>query len=260
MDVILLAAGIGKRLRPITKSIPKCLAPVNGYPILLHWLDHLNQCDPVSRIFINTHYLKELVNEFLNEINGLKKEIIILNEPALLGTGQTVKNIIQKFNFDEILIIHADNYSSIDIRKLHQKYKTLKDQNKKNIICSFNTNDPKSCGMIEINNKNIMIDYIEKPLFHDGKIANAAIFITDKEELKDFFDNFPKADDLAKDFLPTLINQAYIYPIENYHIDIGTIANLKSANNLNRRIINLKVNKDWLNNYHRLISELELNL
>ena len=256
MDVILLSAGLGTRLRPLTNSIPKCLAPINGYPILIYWLDYLNECEFVSRIFINTHYLKDMVDEFLGELKGLKKKLIILHEPKILGTGQTTKNIIRDFKPDEILIIHADNYTSLDLQELHRKYKKLKDDIKRTIICSFETNNPSSCGMLETNNENIMTEYVEKPSSYPGNKANAAVFITDKTMLNEFFDKFPRANDLCKDYLPTLVDKSFVHHIDEYHVDIGTIGKLKSAEKYKKEIKSLRINNSWLLKYQGIIDDL----
>ena len=63
MRAILLAAGFGKRLRPITKTVPKCLVPIKGKPLLQIWLEKLTKVG-VSEIFINTHYLHKKVRLF----------------------------------------------------------------------------------------------------------------------------------------------------------------------------------------------------
>ena len=93
MRALLLAAGLGTRLRPITDVIPKCLVPIHGKPLLGYWFDLLApSC--IDKIFINTHYLEDQVFEFLESVVS-NKEIILLREPQLMGTGGTIlKNAI----------------------------------------------------------------------------------------------------------------------------------------------------------------------
>ena len=66
MKVILLAAGLGTRLRPLTNSIPKCLVPIKGKPLLEIWLENLFQIGCRS-FLINTHYMAEKVEDFLSK-------------------------------------------------------------------------------------------------------------------------------------------------------------------------------------------------
>ena len=89
-DAILLAAGNGTRLRPITRSIPKCLVDILGKPLLEYWLDLLRKSDSLSKIFINTHYLAEQVQEFLNERPKSRINIERTFEAQLLGTAGTL--------------------------------------------------------------------------------------------------------------------------------------------------------------------------
>ena len=63
MRAILLAAGLGTRLRPITDKIPKCLVPINGKPLIDYWLEQLTKAG-IEKFLINTHYLHEKV-EFI---------------------------------------------------------------------------------------------------------------------------------------------------------------------------------------------------
>ena len=65
MKALLLAAGFGTRLRPITDSIPKCLVDINGRPLLEIWIELLVNAG-VNDILVNTHYLSDQVNFFVN--------------------------------------------------------------------------------------------------------------------------------------------------------------------------------------------------
>ena len=66
MKAILLAAGFGTRLRPLTNNIPKCLVPIKGKPLLEIWLDKLSDVG-VKDFLINTHYLYDKVESFIKK-------------------------------------------------------------------------------------------------------------------------------------------------------------------------------------------------
>ena len=90
MKAFLLAAGLGTRLRPLTDSVPKCLLPINGKPILEIWLEKLAECG-VEEVLINTHHLADQVEGFIQENQGKRAWPAIrlffeskLNQPSLV--------------------------------------------------------------------------------------------------------------------------------------------------------------------------------
>ena len=87
--VLLLAAGFGTRLRPLTFDIPKCLIEVDKKPILGFWLNKLEDFG-VERILINTHYLADKVNHFLDNNYLQNRKIKKFHEKKLLGTAGTL--------------------------------------------------------------------------------------------------------------------------------------------------------------------------
>src|SRR5260221_14266717 len=87
MKALLLAAGFGTRLRPITDQVPKCLVPVQQKPLLAYWLDLLFP-KHVLKMLINTHYLPEQVRQFINT-SSWSDRVTLVHEEELLGTGGT---------------------------------------------------------------------------------------------------------------------------------------------------------------------------
>ena len=73
MNALLLAAGLGKRLRPITDETPKCLVPILNKPLLKFWLNLLEKSEKIENIFINTHYLANQVEDFIKKYKSKKK-------------------------------------------------------------------------------------------------------------------------------------------------------------------------------------------
>ena len=92
---ILLAAGLGTRLRPITENTPKCLVEIAEKPLLRYWIDYLDSINCES-VLINTHYLSDQVEKYVNQISNIKMEIKLVYEKELLGTAGT---LIKNFDF-----------------------------------------------------------------------------------------------------------------------------------------------------------------
>ena len=93
MKALILAAGKGKRLRPLTFKIPKCLVKVKGKPLLFHWLKSLESTD-IENVFINTHWLADEVENYLSE-EKFNLKVSTKFEKELLGSAGTIS-----FNFN----------------------------------------------------------------------------------------------------------------------------------------------------------------
>ena len=106
ISVMILAAGYGKRLRPITEKIPKPLIKVAGITLLQNVLDYVLKlnCD---KIIINTHYQHDMIFNFIKN-NYPKENIFISHEKELLDTGGGVKNALSLFNDNKALILNSD--------------------------------------------------------------------------------------------------------------------------------------------------------
>ncbi len=83
MKALLLAAGVGQRLRPLTDILPKCLMPINGIPLIDYWLDLLEE-GGISEVIVNTHYMADLVRNHLKKSKTALK-LQVTYESELLG-------------------------------------------------------------------------------------------------------------------------------------------------------------------------------
>jgi NDP-sugar pyrophosphorylase family protein/aminoglycoside/choline kinase family phosphotransferase len=110
LDAVILSAGFGERLRPITNVTPKVLLPVLGKPILIRVYERLQSLNP-GKIFINTHYLAEVVERTARNLKGVE----IVKEPEILGTGGAIVNVARRAKSDIILAHNGDVLSDIDL-------------------------------------------------------------------------------------------------------------------------------------------------
>ena len=125
MNALLLAAGYGKRLLPLTLETPKCLIKINQIPLLDYWINHLINDLGFKRIFINTHYLKNKVKNFILN-HKYSRSISILEEKVLRDTAGTIMDFVS-FNQEEFLIAHADNLLTQSLKPFIQQ--ALKSEN-----------------------------------------------------------------------------------------------------------------------------------
>ena len=121
MRAMLLAAGLGTRLRPLTDSIPKCLVPIKSEPLLGIWLERLTHAG-IGPFLINTHYLASQVESFI-EACPYRDQIRLVNEFELRGTAGTLIDNLDFFQGEECLLIHADNYCLADFTDFQQAHR-----------------------------------------------------------------------------------------------------------------------------------------
>ena len=100
-------------------------------------------------------------------------------------------------------------------------------------MLTFTTDDPKSCGIIKTDLKEVMVDFVEKPKNYIGSKANAAVYILSKEFLSIFKESYKDSFDFSIDVIPNFKKRILTNQTENFFIDIGSLNNLYLANNHN---------------------------
>ena len=220
MKALLLAAGIGSRLRPLTYHTPKCLVDVNGIPLLEYWLGILSSLG-VDEIFINTHHLPELVEDFLVQ-SKYKKRVKLLYEENLLGTGGTIKKHNDRFKMDDTLVIHADNLcitNFSDFKNFHRNF-----GNKNISIMTFYTPQPENCGIVSVNQYQQVVSFDEKQSNNLGNLANGAVYCISGEVMDKISEFEADVFDFTKDFLANNLEGVFAWHNNYYHLDVGTMA------------------------------------
>lgn len=226
MKALLLCAGLGTRLRPITNNIPKCLVPINGKLLLQYWLENLSKAG-VTEFIINTHYFSEKVEEFV-ENSIFRDKIKLVYEKELLNTGGTLLHNKNLFDKDEpFLLIHADNLSFCDFKEFIESHK----RNEKYLLTMmlFRTDVPQSCGIVKLDENNIVQEFYEKVSNPPSNLANGAVYICNYE-IFEFLEILNKINiDFSLDVIPKLLGKINTYLNSTYHKDIGTINSFAEA-------------------------------
>jgi len=226
MEALLLAAGLGTRLRPLTEVLPKCLMPVHGRPLLGLWLEMLKS-GGIDRVFINLHYLPSLVREYVKS-SPYSDIVKFLDEPDLLGTAGTLSKFRSEFSGNELLMAHADNLTIFDVKQFRHAFETRPFPCAMTMM-TFDTDDPKSCGIVALDNERRVIDFVEKPMEFKGTLANGAVYIMDVGEVFDILDAGENITDFSTEILPKFVERMNSFHNQNYHRDIGTVAAIAEA-------------------------------
>tara|TARA_Y100000816_G_scaffold122065_1_gene85799 strand:- start:36261 stop:36977 length:717 start_codon:yes stop_codon:yes gene_type:complete len=222
---LILCAGEGQRLRPLTLRTPKPLIKVNGQPLLAYWLNKLTNAG-VKKILINTHYMKDEIINYVNN-SEFKKNVVFVEEQNLLGTAGTLINN-SKFFFEEekFIFMHGDNYSDEDISKLLTAHENRPEGSLMTMM-TFNARKPEKCGIVELTNNNIVCNFYEKSKLKKGNIANSAIYVLSSVFLKEILENFENAKDFSLDILPNFLGKIYTFHTQGIFYDIGTPEDLE---------------------------------
>lgn len=222
---LILAAGYGTRLKPFTDSWPKCLMPISGTPLLEIWLDRLNE-EGIGDILINTHHLHSKVEAFLSKpkyTNKIRKTY----EKNLLGSAGTIRKNIDFINDSTLLLIHGDNLCLADFNKFYEAHLNRPKQCCMTMM-TFDSKDPRSCGIVETDCSNVLIDFHEKVQNPPSSRANAAIYFIEKEVINFIKDN-NKITDFSMDVIPHFVSRIFTWHNFNTHIDIGSVNTLLEA-------------------------------
>jgi len=238
IKALLLAAGYGTRLRPLTLTTPKCLIEVKGVPLLQYWLVKLEELG-CSEVIINTHYLSNKVLEFLKCYKSLKMKIITSHEKEILGTAGTLIKHKDFFKNSTGLLIHADNYTEDDLSEFLKNH-YLRPKNCIITMLTFNTDTPSRCGIVLKDRKGIVIEFHEKSKKNYGNCANGAIYAFEEEFIKTLNKFSYEINDFSIDVLPQIIGKIYSWHTSKFFQDIGNESALKKANLLAKSELNGK--------------------
>lgn len=237
MKALLLAAGLGTRLRPITSTIPKCLVPINGKPLLEYWLENLSQAG-ITEFLINISYLKEEVEKFVNN-SKYKNKITLVYEEELLNTGGTLLSNKNFFDNESLILVHADNLSFCNFSTFINSHQN-RPKNCEMTMMLFHTDNPSSCGIVELDSSKTVIKFHEKVKNPPSNLANGAVYICEPSIFSYLEKTSKNKIDFSNDILPELMGKINTFTNNIYHRDIGTVESYALAQIEILNIINKK--------------------
>ncbi|MFC1690853.1 NDP-sugar synthase [Nanoarchaeota archaeon] len=158
MKAVIIAGGLGTRLKPLTDEMPKALIDINGKTLTEHVIDVLKKLD-INEVYLSIGYMADKIKEYFdkNPVEGIKINYLIEEDP--LGTGGWL-NIVDKTDFQEtFMVVNGDNLFDLDLKKMLQFH----DQNKATITIALTAvEDPSQYGVVELDGERIT-SFVEKP-------------------------------------------------------------------------------------------------
>jgi mannose-1-phosphate guanylyltransferase/mannose-1-phosphate guanylyltransferase/phosphomannomutase len=222
MKAMVLAAGLGTRLRPLTYEIPKPMVPVLDRPVMAHILGHLDR-QGFDEVIANLHYFPDAVKGYFGD------RIEYRYEEELLGTAGGVRNVADFFGDDLIVIVSGDALTDVDLNGLVQRHR---DSSGIATLTVKQVEDTREYGVVIHDADGRIQGFQEKPdpaeaLSHLG---NCGIYCF-SPEIFDYFPDRPFAD-WAQDVFPALLENDvpfYIYETDRYWNDVGSLHELREG-------------------------------
>jgi len=227
VKVLLLAAGLGTRLKPLTDTVPKCLVPVHGQPLLHIWLQRLSAAG-AGPFLVNTHYLAPSVAAFVQS-SPYRAAVSLVNEPELLGTAGTLIENLSFFGGGDGMLLHADNYCLADLSAFQEAHRS-RPAHCWMTMMTFRTQTPASCGIVELDQQGVVVGFHEKVSNPPGNLANGAIYLLSRELMQWLRTLTPSPKDFSTEIIGRLMGRIYTYETDAVFLDIGTPQSYALAN------------------------------
>lgn len=188
MEVIILAGGLGTRLRSEVKDVPKCMAPVAGKPFLWYLLTDLKKYKNVTRVILSVGYLREVIFDWIPTVQDefpFSFDYAIEEEP--LGTGGGIHLAMEKVTEPEAIILNGDTYFAVELDELIAKHRSSVDS--KLTIALKPMTDFDRYGTVTTDDDGRVLKFNEKHPCAEGKI-NGGVYCLSKDE--SIFEGQPK--------------------------------------------------------------------
>ncbi len=222
MRVMIMAAGIGTRLRPITDLLPKPMAPIVNRPALFHILRLLKR-HGFREVVINLHHLPEVIKGYLGDGSLLGMDIRYSVERELMGTAGGVKKNADFLGEGTFLVMSGDALTDVDLTGLvaaHRRCKSIATMAVKEVA------DPSLYGVVVADDECRVVGFQEKPTLEEARsrLCNCGIYLFEPEILSHIPEG--KFDDFGKRLFPDLLRQGvpfHAHEVNGYWSDVGNL-------------------------------------
>lgn len=228
MKAMILAAGVGSRLDPLTRNIPKPMVPIVNKPVMEHIVEKLAACG-IKEIMVNLHYLGDQIKEYFGDGKKWGVNLHYSMEEQLWGDAGSVKRCEKFFDTDTFIVVGGDDLADINIKRIlrfHQERKALA------TIALSLVEDPSEYGIALLNDRGRITRFLEKPkgevIFSNS--ANTGLYIFDRHILELIPKGVPYG--FGNNLFPMLLEQKtrfYGYLTSNYWKDVGSLRQYQEA-------------------------------
>jgi D-glycero-alpha-D-manno-heptose 1-phosphate guanylyltransferase len=232
MDVIILAGGLGTRLRSMVHDMPKCMAAVEGKPFLYYLFSYLSRFPIIKKMILSLGYKNEVVTDWIKTQKNFDFKYIYSIEEKPLGTGGAVKKALDYANSELVLIVNGDSFFDVDLNLF------LRQHTKSDSLLSVALKPMKTFeryGNVVVNEQSVITSFQEKIFCENGQINGGVYLFTNNRNI---LDGFPCRFSFETEFLQPQVNSRNIYGFihNGYFIDIGIPEDYIEANKVFHRL------------------------
>jgi NDP-sugar pyrophosphorylase family protein len=228
MKAMILAAGLGTRLRPLTEEISKPMVPIVNRPVMEHIVDLLAK-HGFTDLYVNLHYHPDVIKRHFGDGEQWGLSITYSFEEELLGTAGGVKKLEEKLGGDTFLVISGDALTDLDLTALLTFHKTH------GCIATLvitPVSDPSKYGVVITDEEGRITGFQEKPSREVAKsfVANSGIYVFEPEVLDMIPSGFY---DFGSQLFPRFLEEGigfYGYQHTDYWNDVGSLEEYKAGN------------------------------
>ncbi|MDR0793525.1 MAG: nucleotidyltransferase family protein [Chitinophagaceae bacterium] len=222
-ELIILAGGLGTRLRSEVPDLPKCMAPVNGVPFIDYVMQYF-QSQKMEKFIFALGYKSEILQEYLIKKYG-SSSILFSIEDEPLGTGGAIKLACSKVFGENAFVTNGDTLFKVNTKTLENLHLEKKSR------CTLTLKPMKNFerfGVVETDEENRIVQFSEKKYYAQGLIKGGFYALNIFEFLKK---NTPKKFSFEKDFLEKFYTERNMFASvqDNYFIDMGIPEDYKRA-------------------------------
>ena len=224
MQAVILAAGLGTRMHPITKEIPKPLIPINGKPFLSHLIENMQEAG-FDEFVVVASYKLDMIKSFVEE-QGFNAQIV--DQKEVLGTGHAIASAQKAVDGNFVAVMSDNLYSPIDIKKFNNN-------DDFNYVGGFVHENPQNYGNLLCTEDMFLKEIVEKPVEKVSDWINTGIYKFTPE----IFDAIKEVKKSSRgeyeitDAITALCNQNKfkIIKLEDYWIDMGFPKDIEKVEN-----------------------------
>lgn len=202
MKAMVLAAGRGTRLRPLTDTTPKPMIPIDGRPLLEHVICLLRR-HGFDDLVINLSHLPDVIRDHFGDGSRYGVSIQYSFEPSMLGTAGALRPVADHFRGDDFLVYYADNLTNVDLSALWHDHRH---SGARATVGLLWMPDPAGRGIVGVDAQQHIDRWLEKPspeqVFNDYLI-NGGIYALQPQVLDSI--SLHGSPDFAHDVLPALL-------------------------------------------------------
>jgi D-glycero-alpha-D-manno-heptose 1-phosphate guanylyltransferase len=223
-EAIILAGGLGTRLKDIAEDSPKSMVDINGRPFLEYQLDYLDRWG-LRRVILSVGYQKEkIISHFGNQYKSL--EIAYATEDEPLGTGGAILNALRHVQGISTFIFNGDTYFDVNLQRLDD-FRKIKEADM--VLAMRFEIEPARFGLLEFDNNNRITQFFEKSDGFEEGYINGGVYVMRKDYLLRF--GLPEKFSFERDFLQKYYKTEEFYGMRcfSYFRDIGVPEDYQKA-------------------------------